>query len=739
MVSEHVMAPGATSSSSSSSLPKEPTLNIQAFHQCSSLISVRLNSTNFLLWRSQIRPLIRSLGLSYHILMSEKPQEKILQKDGEIVENPELISWESNDGLFTSWLLGLMTEEVLSSNIGMETAFHLWTSLEDQLLPVTKEKEVYLRDRMLTLKKNNLTLEEYTRKFKNLCDSLAAINKPVDDLDKIFNLARGLGPKYQDFRLAMLPKPPYPTFKQFLMALENHEQDLIFQEEETKNNYNQAQAFLSQRGRGRGRGGYNSRGRGFSGRGNNGYRGNNSNYQKPNKQENQGKNGLGHHANKPPNNQKQKDEEKEACQICFRTNHTAPDCFYRYDRDEEDIPEALAAMKIEGQMDNNLYADSGATAHMTNDPGIIKHLKPYHGNSSIYVGNGNSLNISHVGQTKLNTANGKLLLKDVLVVPKLTKNLISVSQLTSDNKCTVEFSSNDFLIKDQQGRTLAKGHKKAGLYALEDIQHEALSAIKIAKAPFTVWHQRLGHPQLKSLMSLHNKNQINVSSWMNKKNICTSCQLGKHCKLPFHVSNNISRSPLDKIHCDLWGPAPNSSVQKFLYYAVFIDDFSRYTWLYPLKKKSDFYDCFIKFQREVENQFDKTIKIFQSDGGGEFSSTLFKGHLEKCGIIHQFSCPGTPEQNGVAERKHRHIVETGLTLLFHANMPLCYWIEAFLTSVYIINRLPSHAINNDTPFFKLYNRHPDYQILKSFGCRCFPHLRHQGQTSFLRKHTLVFS
>lgn len=272
MVSEHVMAPGATSSSSSSSLPKEPTLNIQAFHQCSSLISVRLNSTNFLLWRSQILPLIRSLGLSHH------------QKDGEIVENPELISWESNDSLLTSWLLGLMTEEVLSSNIGMETAFHLWTSLEDQLLPVTKEKEVYLRDRMLTLKKNNLTLEEYTQKFKNLCDSLAAINKPVDDLDKVFNLARGLGPKYQDFRLAMLSKPPYPTFKQFLMALENHEQDLIAQEEETKNNYNQAQAFLSQRGRGRGRGGYNSRGRGFSGRGNNGYRGNNSNYQKPNKQ-----------------------------------------------------------------------------------------------------------------------------------------------------------------------------------------------------------------------------------------------------------------------------------------------------------------------------------------------------------------------------------------------------------------------------------------------------------------------
>ncbi|XP_024041750.1 uncharacterized protein LOC112098966 [Citrus clementina] len=327
--------------------------------------------------------------------MSEKPQEKILQKDEEIVENPELISWESNDGLLMSWLLGLMTEEVLSSNIGMETAFHLWTSLEDQLLPVTKEKEVYLRDRMLTLKKNNLTLAEYTWEFKNLCDSLAAINKPVDDLNKVFNLARGLGLKYQDFR---------------------------------------------------------------------------------------------------------------------------------YDRDEEDIPEALAAMKIEGQMDNNLYADSGATAHMTNDPGIIKRLKPYHGNSSIYVGNGNSLNISHVGQTKLNTANGKLLLKDVLVVPKLTKNLISVSQLTSDNKCTVEFSSNDFLIKDRQGRMLAKGHKKASLYALEDIQHEALSAIKIAKAPFTGNLELASFPEsdawLKtSFANTNNKMATNSSAHYCNKNL----------------------------------------------------------------------------------------------------------------------------------------------------------------------------------------------------------------------------
>jgi len=105
------------------------------------------------------------------------------------------------------------------------------------------------------------------RKYKHICDCLAAINKPVNDLDKVFGLARGLGYRYQDFKLAQLSKPPYPSFKQFVMALENHEQTLINFEEEKKNTINLAKAFFSQRGKrkGRGNGGFfNSKGRGFT-------------------------------------------------------------------------------------------------------------------------------------------------------------------------------------------------------------------------------------------------------------------------------------------------------------------------------------------------------------------------------------------------------------------------------------------------------------------------------------------
>lgn len=103
---------------------------------------------------------------------------------------------------------------------------------------------------------------------------------------------------------------------------------------------------------------------------------------------------------------------------------------------------------------------------------------------------------------------------------------------------------------------------------------------------------------------------------------------------------------------------------------IFVDDHSRFTWLYPLEKKSEIFICFLKFQKLVENQFGQKIKIFQCDGGGEFSSNAFVGHIQSCGSELHVSCPGTPEQNGVAERKHWHIVETRLTMLFHVNMPL---------------------------------------------------------------------
>jgi hypothetical protein len=130
---------------------------------------------------------------------------------------------------------------------------------------------------------------------------------------------------------------------------------------------------------------------------------------------------------------------------------------------------------------------------------------------------------------------------------------------------------------------------------------------------------------------------------------------------------------------------------------------------------------FIEFQQLIERQFDRKICAIQTDWGGEYQK--LNPFFTKIGISHLVSCPHTHQQNGAAERKHRHIVEVGLSLLSHASMSLKFWDEAFLSATYLINRLPSPVINNQTPIERLFHQKPDYSSLRFFGCACWPNLR----------------
>ncbi|GKU93013.1 hypothetical protein SLEP1_g6653 [Rubroshorea leprosula] len=696
-------------------------LTIQNFHQMASLVSVKLSSTNFLLWKSQIFPLIRSAQLMHH-LEEEAPAMKIT-KDGEQVPNPNHDVWLNNDGLLTSWLLGTMNEEALSLVVGCDTAFQIWKCLEEHYLASTKEQELHLKGQLATKRGDNESLEDFIRKFRGTCDRLAAIRKPLDDLDKVFQLSRVVGIRYQPYNLAVLSKAPYPTFNQYTAGLLNNERDIQATEQESKNKTPTfAQVFVAQRGRGnRGRGyggrNFNSHGRGFVQAGN--Y---NHNWT------NNSRNNLTNHNPAPQEAIHKKFQQKytthkgeNPCQICGITGHTALKCWYRFDHayQSEELPQALAALTMMEDKDPNVYIDSGATNHMTADPGKLYIKRPYHGNQRVFTGDGTPLQISHTGNSSI----GPLKLNDILVVPNLKKNLISVSKFTDDNPCIFELSSNGCVIKDQVTQAvLAKGTRKGQLYALEEGEKFALAAIS-NKATDSIWHQRLGHPNSNVLKTLASKNNIVVSKWDKSPFLCSGCQMGKICKLSFKRNNERATSLFQKVHCDLWGPSPVQSTHQFVYYAIFVDDYSRYTWFYPLHKKSDFFGVFQKFQKMIVNQFDKNIQVFQSDGGGEFSSKAFVNYLAECGIKQQVSCPGNPEQNGTAERKHKHIVETGLTMLLHANMPPRYWVEGFSTAVFLINRMPTPILKNKSPYFILYGKVPNYSMIKVFGCRCFPYLK----------------
>jgi histone deacetylase 1/2 len=196
--------------------------------------------------------------------------------------------------------------------------------------------------------------------------------------------------------------------------------------------------------------------------------------------------------------------------------------------------------------------------------------------------------------------------------------------------------------------------------------------------------------------------------------------MAKSHQLPYQKSSSQSTFPLELVFSDVWGPACDSFGRN-KYYVSFIDDYSKFVWVYLLKHKSEVFQRFHEFQNLVERQFNRKILALQSDWGGEYEK--LNSFFTKTGIVHLVSCPHAHQQNGAAERKHRHIVEVGLSLLAQSSMPLKYWDQAFLTATYLINRTPSKVIDNSTPLERLYKMQVDYNSLKVFGCACWPNLR----------------
>jgi histone deacetylase 1/2 len=379
-------------------------------------------------------------------------------------------------------------------------------------------------------------------------------------------------------------------------------------------------------------------------------------------------------------------------------------------------------------------------------------LTPFEGHDHIYIGNGQGLHISSAGTSTFHSPlapNHPLTLHNLLLVPSITKNLLSVSQFCKDNAVYFLFSADTCLVKSQASdATLLKGHVGSdGLYefpavSLQSAKSSALPSLpsannvsvcnkghSLAPSSHYLWHLRLGHPNQHSFKLVMQQCNFTVNN-KDSSHFCAACCMGKAHKLHSPLSHTTYTTPLELVYSDLWGPSPTPSKQGYTYYISFVDAYSKFTWIYLLKSKSDALLIFKQFKSLVELQFGQPLKALQTDWGGEFRP--FTKFLTDLGVVHRLICPHTHHQNGVVERKHRHIVDLGLTLLSHAALPLTFWDYAFPTAVYLINRLPSSSINFQTPYFMLFKQHPDYHFLKVFGCACFPLLRPYN------KHKLEF-
>ena len=340
---------------------------------------------------------------------------------------------------------------------------------------------------------------------------------------------------------------------------------------------------------------------------------------------------------------------------------------------------------------NEWFIDSAATKHMTHDKSLLINYTQYKTPTDIYLGDNTAIKALGEGMVKLPMGTDfHLELHKVLYVQKLAKNLLSVPAMISMG-AEVKFKNEECIVS-KEGEDYVIGKLVNGtLYTVNTVELAQSATDQTAE----LWHQRLGHLNNNSVDKLAKKEMVtgmNCTTSRHAENKCERCVLGKSHRNPFpKQSNNKATRPNAIIHSDVCGPMQIESKGGSRYMVTFTDDYSRYTTVYFIKRKDEVLSKFQKFVTFVENQSGNRghVKVLRRNNGGEYVSNNFIKYCAEKGIMHELTSPYCPEQNGVAERLNRTIMESARSMIYHAGFPLDFWAEACNTAVYVHNRSPT--------------------------------------------------
>jgi len=191
----------------------------------------------------------------------------------------------------------------------------------------------------------------------------------------------------------------------------------------------------------------------------------------------------------------------------------------------------------------------------------------------------------------------------------------------------------------------------------------------------------------------------------------------------FGVGVHKSSRPFEYVHSNLWGPSSVKTHGGGSYLMSIIDDYSRRVWVYILKNKSDAFGKFKEWHTLIENQIETKLKVLRTNNGLKFVSEQFNEFCRKGGIKRHRTVTYTPQQNGLAERMNRTLLECVRCMLLGAGLSKSFWGETVSTATYLINRCPSTGIDLKTPMEVSSGRPEDYSNLKVFGALAFAHVR----------------
>ena len=384
---------------------------------------------------------------------------------------------------------------------------------------------------------------------------------------------------------------------------------------------------------------------------------------------------------------------------------------------------------------NSWWLDTGATIHVTNSlQEMTNRRKPSKHEECVYMGDGSKVKVEFFGMIKLKLITERfLLLHNVAFIPSLRRNLISVSSLDrlgysfhfGDGKvdifCNSELMGNGVLFGNLYCLSLHHG------LSCDSSSVNYVVGCKRARMNLSssmLWHKRLGHISRQRLERLVKDGVVSNLDFSDFET-CVVCLKGKMTAKTRKEKIDRCESTLDLIHTDICGPLTPTALGGYKYFITFIDDFSRFGYVELIYEKSDSLNVFKAFKAKVELQLGKPIKAIKSDRGGEYygrydetgrNSGPFAKFLLECGINARYTMPGTPQQNGVAERRNRTLLDMVRCMLSNSSLPDFLWGEALRTAAYILNQVPSKSVPK-TPYELWSGKKPSLHHFHVWGCK----------------------
>ena len=654
---------------------------------------VPLNGSNYPTWKVQCRMALLKEGLWGIVSRTEQSPDV---KD----ENFPKFLARKDKALAT---IVLSVQPSLLYLLGEpEDPADVWKKIESQFQRRTWANKLQLRRKLFSLRlKEGDSVQEHVKAMTEIFDGLSVIGDPISEEDRVVHL------------LASLPE----TYNMLVTALEANE-GVPKMEVVTERLLHEERKLKERVGSDRSREGAMT-----------------------GKQRSKGKGPKCHHCGKFGHirrncsewmKQKRGANEKEARGAKVKVNRAE---VRRRDSSSSDgdcvglmVNHVLSASST-GRL-NEWIVDSGATCHMCCDDKLFDEFHSLKQPLEVMLGDGYAVEATGRGTVvlELTSVGGKASrckLHEVLYVPDLSYNLLSVSKAAKAGK-VVKFTETGCEILDSDMKVIAVATRVGSLYHLScQADNEQANAAVSEETKEDAWHRRYGHLGVRNLQKLAKEKLVDDFDYnaSRETSFCESCVEGKHHRSKFPVDGGKrSSEPLGLVHSDVCGKMNAKSLSGGEYFLTFIDDNTRYVWIYILKHKDEAFPCFLEWKAQVERSTGRKLKTLRTDNGGEYVSADFEKCLKKEGVRHELTVPKTPQQNGVAERMNRTLVEAVRSMLADARLPHRFWAEALSTAVYLRNRSPTTAVKGKTPFEAWTGQKPNVGHLRVFGCAAYAHV-----------------